>query len=189
MAKLTAELLAGRLELAPLPAHAARPGVLAEGVDHRTPDATFRERLELDASRFVEAMRRVNQTDDAVLDEVPDVDGMGHRGGDATGKLLNERKTGCDARVDRYRALALGAHECDLRRQVRQRRYQLVESTGIAVQPRARATPKWLFLQTLKATKVAVSAHGLYREFGQIANRLTEVEPPDANILTLQLQF
>ena len=118
VAELAAQLLAGGFELAPLAAHAARPGVLAQGVDHRAPDPTLGECLELDAARLVEPVRRVDQADDAVLNEIADVDRVGHRGGDATGKLLDERETGCDARTDC--TLALGAHECDLRRQVRQ---------------------------------------------------------------------
>jgi hypothetical protein len=44
------KLLARRLNLAALPADAARPGVLAEGVDHGASNAPFGERLELDAA-------------------------------------------------------------------------------------------------------------------------------------------
>jgi len=72
--QLATQLLARRLELAALTAHAARPGVLAERVDHRPPDAAFRECLELDAARFVESVRGVDQPDDPVLDEIADVD-------------------------------------------------------------------------------------------------------------------
>ena len=100
MAQFPSELLACRFELAALAAHAAWPGVLPKGVDHRAPDPTFGERLELDAARLVEAVRRVNQTDDTILDKIPNVDGMGHRGCDATGKLFDERETGCNARID-----------------------------------------------------------------------------------------
>ena len=112
------------------------------------PDPTLGKCLELDAARLVEPMRRVNQADDTILNEIADVDGMGHRGCNATGKLLDERETGSNARIDRT---TLGAHECDLRRQVRQLQYQPLESAGIAVQPRVVSSPKWLFLQRLKA--------------------------------------
>jgi hypothetical protein len=54
--------------------HAARPGIFAKGIDHRAPDTTFGERLELDPPRLVEAVGRVNQTDDAILNEIPDID-------------------------------------------------------------------------------------------------------------------
>jgi hypothetical protein len=91
MPQLPSKLLTSGLELSPLPANAAWPGILPEGIDHRAADTTFGERLELDASRLVEAVGCVNQTDDAILDEIPNIDGMGHRGCDATGKLLDER--------------------------------------------------------------------------------------------------
>ena len=97
--KLAAQLFASRFELAALAANAARPGVLAQSVDHRAPDATFGERLELDAARLVEAMRCVDEPDDAVLDEIADVDRVGHRGRDASGELFDERNAGDDARI------------------------------------------------------------------------------------------
>jgi hypothetical protein len=84
VAKLTPKLLTRGLELAALAAHSTRPSVLAESVNHRTPDSTLGERLELDPPRFVEAVGRVNQTDDAILDKIPNVYGMGHRRRDAT---------------------------------------------------------------------------------------------------------
>ena len=49
-AELAAQLLARRLELAALTAHAARPGVAAQRVDHRAAHAALGERLELDAA-------------------------------------------------------------------------------------------------------------------------------------------
>ena len=73
-AELAAQLLARRLELAALAANAARPGVLAQRVDHRAADPPLGEGLELDAARLVEAVRGVDQTDDPVLDEIADVD-------------------------------------------------------------------------------------------------------------------
>src|SRR5262249_19579798 len=74
MSKLAAERFARRVELAPLAAHATRPGVLAERVDHRAADAALGERLELDPARLVEAVRRVDQAEDAVLHEIGDID-------------------------------------------------------------------------------------------------------------------
>jgi len=72
--ELPSKLLAGGLELAPLAADATWPGILAESIDHRAPDTTFGERFELDAARLVEAVGCVNQTDDAVLNEIPNID-------------------------------------------------------------------------------------------------------------------
>jgi hypothetical protein len=78
-------------------------------------DATLGERLELDASRFIEPVRCVDQADDTVLHEVPNIDRMGHRRCHATSQLLDERKMGNDARI--FFALTLTrAHLCDLRR-------------------------------------------------------------------------
>jgi len=91
MAQFSPQLFTSGLELAPLTTDPTRPGVFAESIDHRAPDTTFGERLELDPSRLVEAVGCVNQTDDAILDEVPNIDGMGHCGCNATGKLLDER--------------------------------------------------------------------------------------------------
>ena len=109
VAQLAAQLLARGLELAPLTAHAARPGVLAERVDHRAANPPLGERLELDAARLVEAVRGIDQTDDAVLDEVADVDRMGHCGRHATGELLDERNARRSTRGLSVRWL-LGAH-------------------------------------------------------------------------------
>ena len=111
-AVFAAELLARRLDLAALPADAARPGVLAEGVDHGAADSPFGECLELDAAVFVEAMGRIDEADDPVLDEIPDVDRVGHGCRHAAGKLLDERDAGNDSRIFFG---AMGAHERDLR--------------------------------------------------------------------------
>jgi len=77
--ELAAQFLAGGLELAPLPAHAARPRVLAQRVDHRAADTAFREGFKLDAPAFVKPVRGVDEPDDAVLNEIADVDGVRHR--------------------------------------------------------------------------------------------------------------
>jgi len=91
MAQFSTQLLTSGFELASLTTDAARPSVLAESIDHRAPNTTFGERLKLDPARLVEAVGCVNQTNDTVLDEIPNVDGMGHRGSNATGKLFDER--------------------------------------------------------------------------------------------------
>jgi hypothetical protein len=91
VAQFSTQLHTSGFGLAALTTDAARPGVLQEGINHRAPNTTFGERLELDPARLVEAVGCVNQTNDAVLDEIPNVDGMGHRGGNATGKLFDER--------------------------------------------------------------------------------------------------
>jgi len=141
--KLASKFFASRFELATLAANATWPGVLAKSVDHRAPDATFRERLELDAARLVETMRSVDEPYDTVLNEISDVDRVGHRGRDTSGELFYERNAGNNARILRN---CLGAHECDLRRHVRQPRYQRDESTRIPVQLRAAVTCKLLCL-------------------------------------------
>jgi len=115
--ELPTELLARRFQLAPLPPHAARPGVLAQRIDHCAPDSPFGERFKLDPARLIEAVSRVYQTDDTILHEIPDINRMGHRCCDAASQLLHERDASEDSRVVRTN---LGAHECDLRRQVRQ---------------------------------------------------------------------
>jgi len=93
-AELATERFARTLELATLPAHPTRPGVLPQCVNHRAPDAALGEGLELDAARLVEPVRRVDQPDHSVLHQVADVDGVRHRGRDTAGKLLDERKAG-----------------------------------------------------------------------------------------------
>jgi hypothetical protein len=102
VAKLAAELLAGGLELTALPAHAPRPGVLAQRVDHRASDTPLGESLELDAPILVEAIRRVDQPNHAVLHEVSDVDRMRHRRCHAASQGLDERKTGNDSLTGRW---------------------------------------------------------------------------------------
>ncbi len=72
--EFAAQFLAGGLELTALTADAARPGVLAQRVDHRATDATLGKRFELDTARLVEAVRGIDETDDAVLDEIANID-------------------------------------------------------------------------------------------------------------------
>ena len=96
-AELAAQLLAGGLELAALAAHAARPGVAAQRVDHRAADAALGEGLELDAARFVEAARRVDQAEHAVLHEIAELDRVRHRRGDPPREGLDEWKAGGDS--------------------------------------------------------------------------------------------
>jgi len=92
-------LLARGFELAPLAADAARPRVLAERVDHGTANAAFGKGFELDSARLVEALRGVDQSNDPVLDEIADVNRVGHGRRYPASKLLDERKTGYDARI------------------------------------------------------------------------------------------
>jgi hypothetical protein len=107
---LAAQLLARRFELTALPADAARPGILPQGVDHGTTNAALGEGLELDAPRFIEPMSGVDQPDDAVLDEVTDIDRMRHGGRHPAGELLNERDGSENARVV---GAWLRTHQCD----------------------------------------------------------------------------
>ena len=98
MAQLAAQLLAGGVELAALPADAARPRVFSKRVNHCAADATLGEGLELDAATLVEAVRRVDQAEHAVLDEISDVDRIRHRRRHASSQRLDE---GQQAAVDK----------------------------------------------------------------------------------------
>jgi len=91
VAQFPAQLLTRRFELTTLSPHASWPRILPQRVDHRTANATLGKRLELDATGLVEPVSRINQPDDPVLHQVTDIDRMGHRRGDATGKLFDER--------------------------------------------------------------------------------------------------
>jgi len=106
-AELAAQLLAGSFQLTALTAHSTRPGILAEGIDHRPANTPLGERLELDTAGLVEAVRRIDETDDAVLDEVADIDGVGHRGRHPTRELFDEGDAVDDAGVV---GAGLGAH-------------------------------------------------------------------------------
>src|SRR5882672_9615191 len=46
--------------------------------DHRAADAPFGERLELDPASLIEPVRGVDQAEDAVLDQIADVDRVRH---------------------------------------------------------------------------------------------------------------
>ena len=107
--KLATQRFARGIELAPLAADAARPGIAAQRVDHRAADAPLGEGLELDAARLVEAVGGVDQAEDAVLHEVADVDRVRHRRRHAARERLDKRKPGDDAAV-LARGNGLGAH-------------------------------------------------------------------------------
>ena len=96
MAERDAQLLARRLELATHAADAARPGVLAQRVDHGAADTPFGEGLELDAAAFVEALGRIDEADDAVLNEIAQIDGVRHGGGHAARQRLHKGEAGLD---------------------------------------------------------------------------------------------
>jgi hypothetical protein len=87
--------------LASHPAHAARPGIAAQRVDHRPAHATLGEGLELDPATLVEAVRRVDEPDHAVLNQVAEVDRVGHREATPARERFDERQAGGDA--DRVR--------------------------------------------------------------------------------------
>ncbi|OFW01406.1 MAG: hypothetical protein A3I61_18240 [Acidobacteria bacterium RIFCSPLOWO2_02_FULL_68_18] len=125
--QLTPELLARRLELAPLPAHPARPGILAQRVDHGPAHAPLGKRLELDAPGVVEPARRVDEADHSVLDEVSDVNRMRHRRGNAAGELLHERNRSNHARVN---SSGRGAHQGTSGVSVWQLEYQAVQASA-----------------------------------------------------------
>jgi len=95
--QLGAELLARGLQLAPDPAHAARPRVLAERVDHGPADPPLGKGLELDPTAVVEAMGGVDETDDAVLDQVAQVDRMRHRRRHPSRQCLHEGQSSLNA--------------------------------------------------------------------------------------------
>jgi len=97
VAQFAAEGLAGGLELAALAAHAARPRLAPERVDHRAADAPLRECLELDAALLVEPVGRVDQAQHAVLHQVADVDRVRHRRGKSPRQRFDEGKAGNNA--------------------------------------------------------------------------------------------
>jgi len=99
VSQLTPELLARRFEFTPLAAHASRPCIFSQRVNHCPAYTALGKGLELDASSLIESVGGINQSDHAVLDEISDIDGMRHRRGHATGKLLNERYTCDNSRV------------------------------------------------------------------------------------------
>jgi hypothetical protein len=93
-AELAAQLFARGFELPPLAPHAPGPRVASQRVDHGATDAALRERLELDASRFVEPAGGVDEANHAVLDQIVQLDRVRHRGGDPARKRFDERQTG-----------------------------------------------------------------------------------------------
>jgi len=93
---LAPQRFARGFKLAPLAPHAARPGVLAQGINHRTADTTLGKRLELDAPAFVEATGRVDESDDAVLNKIPNIYRVRHRRGDTARELFDKRYSGYD---------------------------------------------------------------------------------------------
>jgi len=96
-AQLAAQLFARGFELTTLSAHATRPGVLAEGIDHGAPHPPLGKGLELDAPVRIEPIGCVDEPNDAVLHQVPDVNRMRHGGRHPAGKRLDERQAGNDA--------------------------------------------------------------------------------------------
>ena len=85
------EALARRLELTTDTAHAAGPRILAQRIDHRAANASLGEGLELDPTRIVKAMGRVDQSDHAFLDEIADIDRVRHRRGQSPRERFDKR--------------------------------------------------------------------------------------------------
>jgi hypothetical protein len=65
-----AQLLSRGLELAANAPDATWPGILAKRIDHGPAYSALGERFELDPTSLIEAMRRIDETDDAVLNQV-----------------------------------------------------------------------------------------------------------------------
>ena len=122
-----AQLLARGFELAAHAAHAARPRVLAQRVDHRAANAPLGEGLELDAARIVEAVRGVDQSDHAVLDEIAEVDRMRHRRRHPPRQRLDKRQARFNAGVR-----CLGRTVSFMLPALRQRRCQSCITAGAA---------------------------------------------------------
>jgi len=94
--KLQTKPLARGLEFPAHSAHAARPRIFAKRVDHRAANSAFGKGLELDASSFIEALGRINQTDDSVLDEIAQINRMRHGGGHAPRQRFDEWQASLD---------------------------------------------------------------------------------------------
>src|SRR5262249_43905863 len=109
VAKLAAQGLASSVELAALAANAARPCIAPKRVDHGAADSPLRERLELDPALLIEPVSRVDPPEDAVLNEVPDVDRVRHRRRHPAGERLDERQTRHDPAI-LMSGNGLGAH-------------------------------------------------------------------------------
>jgi len=97
VAQLAAQRLARGLELAALAAHASRPRLAPERVDHRPAHAPLGEGLELDAAPLVEPMGGIDEAHDPVLHQVPDVDRVRHRRREAARESLDKREAGDNA--------------------------------------------------------------------------------------------
>ena len=97
--QFAAQRFAGGIELAALASNAARPRILSERVDHRAAHPPFGEGLELDAASFIEPVRGVDQAEDAVLNQVADVDGVRHRSRHAASQRFDKRQAGDDSAV------------------------------------------------------------------------------------------
>ena len=153
-AELAAQLLARGLELAALAAHAARPGVAAQRVDHRAAHAALGEGLELDAARFVEAAGGVDQPEHAVLHEVAELDRVRHRGGDPARQRLDERQAGGDS-VALIGFERLTLHGSLFRGRCRSARSARDDATGEPVSataiPRRKAIEKRIAVSALSA--------------------------------------
>src|SRR4051794_30059223 len=94
MSQFAAQRLSGGIQLATLATYPARPRILAERVDHGAANATLGKGLELDAAAFIEPVGRIDQTDDAVLHEIADIDRVRHRCRHAARQRFNERQAG-----------------------------------------------------------------------------------------------
>jgi len=132
---LAPQRFARGLKLAPLAPHTARPGVLAQGINHRAADTTLSKRLELDAAAFIEATGRVDEPDDAILHKIPNINRVRHRRGDTTGELFDKRNAGHDKRIF---LITLRTHGHNLRSALTQRGYQPVKRAAVTAQFRHR---------------------------------------------------
>jgi hypothetical protein len=94
--KLTAQRFARSIELAPLAAHAPGPRVLAQRVDHGAPHAPLCESFEFDAAIFVKTVRCIDQSDHAVLNQITDIDRVGHRRCHSSRERFDKGKAGDD---------------------------------------------------------------------------------------------
>jgi len=176
--ELAAQLLAGSFQLTALTAHATRPGILAERVDHRPPDPPFGKRLELDTPGLVEAVRGIDETDDAVLDEVANIDRMGHRGRHAARELFDEGDAVDDAGVV---GAGLGAHVmcCSSGPSLSQPKYQTAQPRSFRRNGGQTPCSKFNKWNTLRSSFCAVSAPAPCPETGQFVKPLTNWRPAE----------
>jgi hypothetical protein len=97
--ELAPQRLASGIEFTALAPHAARPRIFSKCVDHRTAHPPFGEGLELDASRFVEAVSGIDEAEDPILDQVANVDRVRHRSRHAASQCFDKRQAGYDSAV------------------------------------------------------------------------------------------